>query len=86
MFDTLTIITLFLLASLLVCLLFLRLSVNIKHICLFFHSLLVLTDFLKFQPPFILTPLPPLTKFLKNLHTPLPLPPPHPVYGEENVC
>ena len=51
MFDTLLIITLFLLASLLVCLLTLRLSINIKHLRLFFHSLPILTDFLKFRPP-----------------------------------
>ena len=50
MFDTLLIITLFLLASLLVCLLTLRLSINIKHLRLFFHSLPILTDFLKFRP------------------------------------
>ena len=50
MFDTLLIITLFLLASLLVCLLTLRLSINIKHLCLFFHSLPILTDILKFRP------------------------------------
>ena len=48
MFDTLLINTLFLLASLLVCLLTLRLSINVKHLCLFFHSLPILTDFLKF--------------------------------------
>ena len=35
MFDTRLIITLFLLASLLACLLILRLSINIKHVCLF---------------------------------------------------
>ena len=51
MFDTLLIITLFLLASLLLCLLTLRLSINIKHLCLFFHSLPMLTEFLKFQHP-----------------------------------
>ena len=51
MFDTLLIITLFLLASLLVCLLTLRLSISVKHLCLFFHSLPLLTDFLKFRPP-----------------------------------
>ena len=42
---TLLIITLFLLASLLVCLLTLRLRISIKHFCLFFHSLPILTDF-----------------------------------------
>ena len=51
MFDTLLIITLLLLVSLLVCLLTLRLKINIKHLCLFFHSLPILTDFLKFRPP-----------------------------------
>ena len=53
MFDTLLIITLFLLASLLVCLLTLRLSINIKHACLFFHSLPILTDILNFRPPHV---------------------------------
>ena len=71
MFDTLLIVTLFLLASLLVCLLTLRLRINIKHLCLFFHSLPILTDFLKFRPPpFILTP--PSIKFIKNLQPPPP--------------
>ena len=58
MLGTLLIITFFLLASLLVCLLTLRLSINIKHLCLLFHSLRILTDFVKFWPPlpFILTP------------------------------
>ena len=51
MFDTPLIITLFLLASLLVCLVTLRSSINIKHLCLFFHSLPILTDFMKFRPP-----------------------------------
>ena len=51
MFDTLLMITLFLIASLLVCLLTLRSSINIKHLCLFFYSLPVLMDFLKFRPP-----------------------------------
>ena len=56
MFDTLLITTLFLLASLLARLLTLRLSINIKHLCLFFHSLLI---WCFFRPPpslFILTP------------------------------
>ena len=58
MFDTLLIIILFLLASLLVCLLTLRLSINIKHSCPFFHSLAILMNFLKFQspPPVYLAP------------------------------
>ena len=73
MFDTLLIITLFLLASLLVCLLTLRLSINIKHLCLFFYSLPILTDFLKFQPPL------PFIKFNKNLR------PPPPVYFDPLV-
>ena len=51
MFDTLLIVTLFLLVSLLVCLLTLRLSTNIKHLCLFFHPLPILTDILKSPPP-----------------------------------
>ena len=51
MFDTILIITSFLMASLFDCLLTLRLSINIKHLCLFFHSLPILTDFLKFHPP-----------------------------------
>ena len=54
MFDTLLIITLFLLASLLVCLLTLKLSINIKHLCLFFHSLPIITNLLKFRPPRLL--------------------------------
>ena len=64
MFDTLLIITLFSLASLLVYLLTLRLSINIQHLGLFFHSLAILTDFLKFHPvpPLNLTP-PPFIKF-----------------------
>ena len=53
MFDTLLMITLFLIASLLVCLLTLRSSINIKHLCLFFYSLPVLMDFLKFRPPLV---------------------------------
>ena len=66
MFDSLLIITLFSLASLLVRLLTLRLSINTKHLCLFFHSLQILTDLLKFQPPL----------FIKKIFDPLPLPPP----------
>ena len=60
MFDTLLLITLFLLASLHVCLL---------TLCLFFRSLPILTDFLKFHPlpirPFILTPS--FIKFKKDI-------------------
>ena len=52
MFDTLLIMTLLLKASVLACLLTLGLSINIKHhLCLFFHSLPILTDFLKFPLP-----------------------------------
>ena len=56
--------SLFLLVSLLVCLLTLRLSINIKHSCLFFHPLPILMDFLKFHP---LPPLFVLTPCLLNL-------------------
>ena len=62
MFDTLLIITLFLLASLLVCLLTLRLSINIKYLCLFFLSLPILMDILKFRP----VPSPPFIKLNKD--------------------
>ena len=63
-------LTLFSLASLLLCLLTLSLSINIKHLCLFFHSLPILTDLLKFRPtPFILSPQ--FIKFNKNLRPPL---------------
>ena len=55
MFDTLLVTTLFLLASLLVCLHSLRLSITIKHLCFFFHSLLILLDF--FWPPCLFWPL-----------------------------
>ena len=67
MFDTLLITTLSLLASLLVCLLTLRLSINIKHLCLFFHLLPILTDFFP-NPPFI--------KVNKNLRPPVYFEPP----------
>ena len=66
MFDTLLIITLFLVASLLVCLLTLRLIISIKHLCLFFHSLPILTDTLKFRPPS-----PPFIKFNKDFQPPV---------------
>ena len=72
MFDSLLIITLFLLASLLVRLLTLRLSINTKHLCLFFHSLQILTDFLKFRPPSPIYFDPPFIKFRRNLRTPSP--------------
>ena len=67
MFDTLLITTLFLLASLLVCLLSLRLSINIKHLYLFFHLFPLFEDFFQL-PPFILTP--PFIKVNKNLRAP----------------
>ena len=85
MFDTLLIITLFLLTSLLVCLLTLRLSINIKHLCLFFHSLPILTDILELRPPIYFEL--PFIKFNKDLQPPVyfdnttlplhPTPPPH---------
>ena len=60
MFDTLLIITYLaltiLLASLFVCLPTLSLSINIKHICPFFHLLPILTDFLKFRPSIYFEP------------------------------
>ena len=81
MFDTLLIITLFLLASLLVCLLTLRLSINIKHLCLLFHLLPILTDFFKFRTP------PPRLLNLSKIYDPPPPPtpfiliPPPPLLG-----
>ena len=79
LFNSLLIITLFLLASLLLCLLSLRLSINTKHLCFFIHSLPILTDifrhplFNKFnkdlQPPVILTS-PPGYYALKSAHIP----------------
>ena len=80
MFDTLLIINLFLLASLLVCLLTLRLSIKVKHLCLFFHSLPILTDFFKFRPP--PTPPPPLCPFIKYNKN---LRPPRPIYFDPPV-
>ena len=57
MSDTLLNISLFLLASILIFLLTLRLTINFKHLYLFFHSLPLLMDVLKFwRCPFILTP------------------------------
>ena len=77
MSDVLLIITLFLLASILVCLFTLRLSINVKYICLFFHSLPILKDFLKSRPlppPPVYFDLPPspFIKFNKNLQLPTP--------------
>ena len=57
MFDTLLIIILFLVASLLVCLLTSRLNINIKHLCLFFHPSLILTYILKFRTHYLFRPL-----------------------------
>ena len=57
MFATLLIITLFLLASLLVCLLTLKI----------FHSLPILMDILKFQPPLYFEPPSPFIRFKKDL-------------------
>ena len=56
MFDTILIITLFLLASFLVCLLTLRLSINVKHLCLFFSFITDINVFFKI----------PTTPFIKN--------------------
>ena len=70
-----SLLTLFLLASLLICLLNLSLGINIKRLCLFFHLLLILTDFLSFWPPnpiyFDNSPPPPspFIKFNKNLRS-----------------
>ena len=80
MFDNPLIITLFLLASLLVCFLTLRLSINIKHLCLFFHSSPILTDLLKFLPPPVYFD-PPSIKFNKNLRTPIYFDPPSRLLG-----
>ena len=70
MVDTLLIKTLFLLTSLLVCLFTLRLSINIKVFCVFFHSLQMLTNFLpsSLPPQFILTL--PFIKVNENLQAP----------------
>ena len=77
MFDALLIITLFLIASLLACLLTLRLSIIIKHLCLCLHSLPTLTDILKFRPSRLLN----LTKISDLLFILAPPPPPPaPVY------
>ena len=79
MFDTLLIITLLLLASILNCLLTLRLSINIKHLCHIFHSLTILMDILKFQPPpfKLITP---HSLNLTKISEPLPSPPPRPPF------
>ena len=68
MFDALLIITLFLQASFLVCLLTLISSINIKHLCFLFSFITDINGFLEFPtPPFILTPVPPFIKFNKDL-------------------
>ena len=70
MFDTLLIITLFLLASLLVCLLTLRLSINIKHFPRF-SFIADINGFKIFEipipPPVYLNPPPSLPPLLLNL-------------------
>ena len=71
MYDTFLIITFFLLASVLVCLLTLRFSINIKH-CVIFHSLPILTNFLKFQPPFYFDPPLPRLLNLRKISDPPP--------------
>ena len=65
MFDTPLIINLFLLASLSVCLLTLRMSINIKHLYLFFIHYRHQRIFLNSDPP------PPFVKFNKNLRPPV---------------
>ena len=67
MFDTLLITTLFLLTSLLVCLLSLRLSINVKHLSLFWF----ITDINEFFPtsPRLFWP-PTFIKVNKNLRPP----------------
>ena len=78
MFDTLLIITLFLLASLPVCLLTLRLSINIKHFVSLFSFITDINGLFEIPTlPFILGP--PFIEFNKNLPTPPPVffdPPP----------
>ena len=71
MFDNLLIITLFLLASVLACLLTLGLSINIKHLS-FFSLITDINGFFEIPPP-----LPPVyfdttsfIKFNKNLRPP----------------
>ena len=72
MFDNLLIITLFLLlASLLVCLLTLTLSINIKHLSLFsFIADINGFKILKLRPLVYFDPLPPFIKFNKDLQSP----------------
>ena len=66
MFDTLLIITLFVLALLLVCLLTLRLSINVKHLCLFFSLISDINGFFEIPiPPVYFEPL--FIKYNKNL-------------------
>ena len=83
MFHTLLIITLFLLASFLVCLITLRLSINIKHLS-FFSFITNINGFFEiptrpvyFDPPPLPPPLPPFIKFnVKSPTSPFILTPP----------
>ena len=75
MFDTLLIITLFLLDSVLVCLLTLILSINIKQICLFVSFIADIKRFLEIPTPLVYFDSP-VIKSNKNLQPP----PPRPVY------
>ena len=72
MFDTLLIIILFLQVSLLLCLLTLRSSINIKHLCLLFHSLPILWVFLNSDAPLLHFDLPPWLLNLTEISTPPP--------------
>ena len=74
MFDTPLIINLFLLASLSVCLLTLRMSINIKHLYLFFIHYRHQRIFLNSDPP------PRLLNLTKISDPPFVLTPPPPVY------
>ena len=49
MFDTLSILTYLILTSFTCLFTYFSLTINIKHLCLVFHSLPILKDFLKFQ-------------------------------------
>ena len=79
MFDTLLIITLFLLASLLVCLLTLRLSISIKHLSLFWFITDINGYFEIPTPPPPILPVycdPPCLLNLTKISPPPPPPPP----------
>ena len=54
-------------------LLIFRLSINMKHLCLFFHSLPILANILKFRSS---PPNSPFIKFNKDLHPPVYFDPP----------